>query len=122
MIFYLKGLLSHKQWRKLIQVGEKVSKVHVFKNHSKLTEFTSLKIQIYEMCVLSCLAVNKFNTALFFLRYLVTKHPEDPLYVLATHLLMRICPKKTFLSSALSKRLGSPGGEHLAKLLAVEYM
>lgn len=62
------------------------------------------------MCVLSCLAVNKFSTALFFLRYLVTKHPEDPLYLLATHLLMRICPKKTFLSSALSKRLGNPGG------------
>lgn len=74
------------------------------------------------MCVLSCLAVNKFNTAMFFLRYLVTKHPEDSLYVLSMHLLMRICPKKTFLSSALSKRLDNPGGEHLAKLLAVEYM
>lgn len=71
------------------------------------------------MCVLSCLAVNKFNTALFFLRFLVAKHPEDSLYVLAMHLLMRICPKKTFLSSALSKRLNSPGGEYLAQLLAV---
>lgn len=59
---------------------------------------------------------------MFFLRYLVTKHPEDELYVLAMHLLMRICPKKTFISSALSKRLNNPGGEHLAKLLAIEYM
>jgi hypothetical protein len=59
---------------------------------------------------------------MFFLRFLVTKHPEDSLYALAMHLLMRICPRKTFLSSALSKRLNSAGGEHLARLLAVEYM
>lgn len=96
LVLYLQGLLAHKQWKKLIQVGEMVSKVHVFKNHSKLTDFTALKIGIYEMCVLSCLAASKFNTTLYFLRYLVTKHPEDSLYVLAMHLLMRICPKRPF--------------------------
>lgn len=110
LVLYLLGLLAHKQWKKLIQVGEKVSKVHVFKNHSKSVEFISLKIKIYEMCVLSCLAVNKFSTALFFLRFLVTKHPEDSLYALAMHLLLRICPKKAILNSALSKRLNNPGG------------
>jgi hypothetical protein len=44
LVLYLQGLLSHKQWRKLIQIGEKVSKVHVFKNHSKNTDFITLKI------------------------------------------------------------------------------
>jgi hypothetical protein len=67
--------LSHKQWRKLFLIGERVSKVHVFKNHTKSEDFTAIKIKIYEISVLGCLAVNKFNTALFFLRYLATKHP-----------------------------------------------
>jgi len=122
LVLYLQGLLSTKQWRKIIQIGEKVSKVHMFKNHSKNTDFIQIKIAIYEMCTLSCLAVNKFNTSIFFLRFLVTRHPEDSLYALSMHLLMKICSKKTFLSSALGKRLNNPGGEHLARLLAVEYM
>lgn len=84
--------------------------MHVFKNHTKSEDFTVLKIKIYEISVFGCLAVNKYNTALFFLRYLATKHPEDSLYLLALHILLKICPKKTFLSSALSKRLSNPGG------------
>lgn len=81
-----------------------------------------LKIKIYEMSALACLAVRKFNSGLFFLRYLTCKHPEDSLYLLALHLLLRIGGKRTFLSSALSKRLEHRSGHHLARLLALEYM
>ena len=87
-----------------------MSKVHVFKNHSKNTDFIETKIKIYEICAFSCLSVNKFNTGLFFLRFLVTKHPEDSLYALALHLLLRLCPKKTFITSALNRRINNSGG------------
>ena len=74
------------------------------------------------MCVLSCLAARKLNTGLFFLRFLVTKHPEDSLYALTLHLLLRLCQKTTFITSALNRRIDNEGGEQLARLLAIEYM
>jgi len=96
-----------------------VSKVYVFKNQNKRSEFVDLKIKMYELSLLGCLAVRKFHASLFFMRYLAGKYPDDQLYLLSLHLLMRLCRKKTFLSSALSKKLDNSDGHHLARLLAI---
>lgn len=56
------------------------------------------------------------------MRYLSIKKPADQLYLLTLHLLLRFCKKKTFLSSALSKKLDQADGVHLARILSIEYM
>lgn len=115
-------LLKAKYFKRMVQIGEKVSKIHVFKNQNKREEFAALKIRIYELSVIGCLAVRKYNAALFFMRYLSTKHSSDQLYLLTLHLLLRFCKKKTFLSSALSKKLDNIDGAQLARILSIEYM
>lgn len=115
-------LLREKYYKRMVQIGEKVSKIHVFKNQNKREEFALLKVRIYELSVVGCLAVKKYNAALFFMRYLSTKRPSDQLYLLTLHLLLRFCKKKTFLSSALSKKLDQIDGGHLARILSIEYM
>ena len=76
-------------------------------------------MRIYELSVVGCLAVKKFNAALFFMRYLSIKRPSDQLYLLTLHLLLRFCKKKTFLSSALSKKVDNIEGGHLARILSL---
>lgn len=71
---------------------------------------------------MACLATRKNSMALFFLRFLTLCCPSDPLYTLTMHLLLRIGGRRTFLSSALSKRLLKEEGYHLARVLAHEYM
>lgn len=75
LVQYMLALVKAKQYKRLSQVGERVSKVHAFKNQNRRAEFASLKVKIYEMSLLGCLAVRKFNAALFFMRYLAAKHP-----------------------------------------------
>ena len=122
LIEYMLELLREKYYKRMVQIGEKVSKIHVFKNQNKREEFALLKVRIYELSVVGCLAVKKYNAALFFMRYLSTKRPSDQLYLLTLHLLLRFCKKKTFLSSALSKKLDQIDGGHLARILSIEYM
>ena len=65
----------------VLNLAEMLSHAHFFKWQNKISAFQDLKVEVYEIAIVSCLALHKYCKSLFFIRFLVKKFPSNTFYL-----------------------------------------
>jgi hypothetical protein len=86
-----------------LKCWSKISTLSICISRLALRKFVKSKQRIYKVCMLSCLHLQRYRKALFFLRYLLCSDSGNVCYLLLANVLMRKLGTNSLYRSFLAK-------------------
>lgn len=99
----MKILLHHQQFQRAKHLAQILSKAYFFRWQNKSMELKSIKKSLYDIGLLSCLSLEKYETAIFFVKYLAHREPNNSFYLLVVNYLIHNSSTKVCMNSLLGK-------------------